>query len=678
MFTSLKNKLFGGAAKSQPEQSAHVAAAAPTEAEANASEFKKRGNALREQGQLQEAVQCYRQARALAPNDVGALVNLGFVLSELELYAEARSHLDKAIQLDPKQDDALYILGTIERATGNPDKAIERFASTLALKPDFSLCRLELCRLLFERGRADEAKQLVRAGIAIDPNSADLHYYLGNLHHEARELDEAVSCFQKALALQPDYVEVHNNLGNTLLAHGKLEASIESYRKVIALDPTYPNAHSTMLFPLNYHPDLGADEIFAAYRAYDAHVGLPLRSAWRAHDNDRNVTRRLRVGYVSADFYEHAVRSFLEPLLANHDRAAVEIFAYAELDKEDSTTAIYRRHVDHWTPTMDLSDDALAERVRFDKIDILVDLAGHTAKNRLGVFARKPAPVSLSWLGYGYTTGLGAIDYFLTDSISAPSGSESLFAEKPWRLSTPACTYRPAVQMGAVSNLPAHTNDVITFGTLTRAIRINRRSIRVWAELLKRVSGSRLVVNSTSFREPAMRTRLAEQFAASGIESGRLQIGYDTPPWDVLRGMDIALDCFPHNSGTTLFESLYMGVPFVTLAGRPSVGRLGSSVLLGAGHPEWIAHSEDEYIDKAVALASDLPKLAALRAGLRAQIEASPIRDEAGFARKVEAAYREMFAIWADGANDDATRTTVLGDGPAISSRASGIRPEQR
>ena len=647
MFTSLKSKLFGGAAKSQPDTSVRVAAAPPSEANANVSEFKKRGNALREQGQLQEAVQCYQQALALAPDDVGALVNLGFVLSELGRFAQARSHLDKALQLDPKQDDALYILGTIAQATGNPDQAIERFAATLALRPDFSICRLELCRLLFERGRTDEAKEVVQAGIAIDPSSADLHYYQGNLLLEARELDAAIASFQRALALRPDHLEVHNNLGHTFLAQGELEASLKSYQRVIALDPSYPNAYSTMLFPLNYHPDLRADEIFAVYRAYDAHVGLPLRSAWREHDNDRNVTRCLRVGYVSADFYEHAVRFFLEPLLAHHDKAAVETFAYAELDKEDSTTAIYRRHVDHWRPTMDLSDDALAERIRFDKIDILIDLAGHTAKNRLGVFARKPAPVSLSWLGYGYTTGLSAIDYFLTDSTGAPPGSESLFAEKLWHLSTPAYAYRPAAQMGNVSSSPAQSNGVVTFGTLTRAIRINHRSIRVWAEILKRVHGSRLVVNSTSFREPAMRDRLAEEFAASGIESGRLQIGYDTPPWDVMRGIDIGLDCFPHNSGTTLFESLYMGLPYVTLAERPSVGRLGSSILVSVGHPEWIAQTEDEYVNIAVALASDLPRLAALRAGLREEMRASALMDEVGFARRVEAAYREMFARWA-------------------------------
>ncbi len=402
-----------------------------------------------------------------------------------------------------------------------------------------------------------------------------------------------------------------------------------------------------MLFPLNYHPDLGADEIFAAYRAYDAHLGLPLRAGWRAHDNDRNATRRLRVGYVSPDFYEHAVRFFLEPLLAHHDRSAVEVFAYAELAKEDSTTAIFKRYIDHWTPTVGLSDDELAERIRLDKIDILVDLAGHTAKNRLGVFARKPAPVSLSWMGYGYTTGLSAIDYFLTDSASAPLGSESLFAEKPWRLSTPSCAYRPAAQMGPVSPLPAQSRGFVTFGTLTRAVRINHRSIRVWSEILARMPGARLVVNSTSFREPAMRDWLLPKFAARGVETERLEIGYQTPPWDVMRGIDIGLDCFPHNSGTTLCESLYMGIPYVTLAGRPSVGRLGSAMLRGVGHPEWIALSEDEYIEMAVALASDLPKLARLRAGLRAQMEASPLRDEAGFARRVESAYREMFSIWA-------------------------------
>ena len=370
------------------------------------------------------------------------------------------------------------------------------------------------------------------------------------------------------------------------------------------------------------------------------------RSGWRAHVNSRDVNKRLKVGYVSPDFRQHSVRHFLEPLLAHHDKRAVEVFAYAELALEDAMTARYRSYVDHWVPTVGLSDEALAERIRADGIDILLDLAGHTGHNRLGAFGRKPAPVSMSWMGFGYTTGLSAIDYLLTDAASAPEGSEALFAEQPWRLATPGYVFRPGDGMGEVSALPALDTGFVTFGTLTRSVRVNHRTVRVWSQILQRVPGARLVIDSGNYRDAQMRSTLLDKFSAHGIEPERLQIGFHSPPWDVLRGMDIGLDCFPHNSGTTLFESLYMGVPFVTLAGRPSVGRLGSSILHGVGHPEWIAHSEDEYVDLAVALASDLPRLAALRAGLRAQMKGSALMDEPGFARKVEAAYREMFSRW--------------------------------
>ena len=370
------------------------------------------------------------------------------------------------------------------------------------------------------------------------------------------------------------------------------------------------------------------------------------RGQWRSHNNRRDPQRCLKVGYVSPDFRHHSCRYFLEPLLAHHDKNVVEVYAYAELVREDAATVRYQGYADHWVPTLGMSDDALSERIRADGIDILVDLAGHTAKNRLAVFARKPAPVSLSWLGFGYTTGLTAVDYLLTDTASVPEGSESLFSETPWRLATPGYAYRPAEGMGQVGTLPALTRGHITFGTLTRAVRINPLTIRVWAEILKQVEGARLVIDSSNFQSAAMQDALAEKFAAHGIARERLAIGYHSPPWDVLRGLDIGLDCFPHNSGTTLFETLYMGAPFVTLAGRPSVGRLGSSILEGVGHPEWIAHTEDDYVEIAVALASDLSKLAALRGGLRHEMESGPLMDEAGFARKVEAAYREMWVKW--------------------------------
>jgi predicted O-linked N-acetylglucosamine transferase (SPINDLY family) len=273
-------------------------------------------------------------------------------------------------------------------------------------------------------------------------------------------------------------------------------------------------------------------------------------------------------------------------------------------------------------------------------------VAGHTANNRLGIFARRPAPVSVSWMGYGYTTGLSAIDYFLCDPVMVPEGSEHLFSEQPWRIAVPSLVYRPAEGMGEVGPLPALGRGHLTFGTLTRSVRINHRTIRVWSAILKQVPDSRLVVNSKDFATTAMQQTLAERFAVHGIGPERLEIGYHSPPWDVLRGIDIGLDCFPHNSGTTLIESLYLGVPFVTLAERPSVGRIGSLMLTGAGHPEWIADSEDDYVAKAIALASDPERLATIRASLRGELEHGPWRDEAGFARRVELAYREMWQRW--------------------------------
>jgi predicted O-linked N-acetylglucosamine transferase (SPINDLY family) len=438
------------------------------------------------------------------------------------------------------------------------------------------------------------------------------------------------------------------------LKQGKLTSAEGHFFSAMTAKPGFNIAHENWLFVHNYHPDKPAEEIYRAYRGYEQQFGLPLRTQWQPHAiapvaPAGSAPRRLRIGYVSPDLRQHSVRHFLEPLLASHDRSRFEVFAYAELASEDATTARYRACCDHFILTRGMSDEALAARIRTDAIDILVDVAGHTAGNRLLVFARKPAPVSLSWLGYGYTTGLSAIDYLLTDEASAPVGSEHLFSEAPWRLPC-AYAYRPDAAMGEVSPLPAAGNGFVTFGTLTRAIRINHRTIRVWAQILKRVPGSRLVIDSKNFQHASMQEAMAERFAQHGIAPEQLQIGCHSPPWDTLRAIDIGLDCFPHNSGTTLFETLYMGLPFITLAGRPSVGRLGRSILTGLGREDWFhqwcADSEEDYIDKAVALASNLDALQQIRTDLRPTMQRSALMDEAGFAQAVEQSYGQMLHQW--------------------------------
>ncbi len=591
------------------------------------------------------AVESYSRSLAFQPEHVPVLQSLGDVLKAQGDVAGAIEQYRKVVLLSPANAEARLRLGSALHEHGQLDAALASYEQALALDSTLAEAHSNIGTAFQQRGDLARAIDSHRKAIALKPGFAAAHSNLGNALQEQGDIGEAVASYRQALALQPDAV-AHNNLAGALLAQGRLEEAIAEFSTALGLQRDYAPAQSNLLFALNYHPDKSPGEIFAAYRDFEQYHALPLQRDTVSHSNDRGLNRRLKVGYVSPDFRHHPVRYFLEPLLANHDKSEFEIYAYAEGAVEDGVTDLYRRHADHWISTLGMSNDAIAQRIREDGIDILVDLAGHTGNNRLLVFARKPAPVSLSWLGFGYTTGLTAIDYFLTDATCAPAGCEDLLAEVPWRLATPCYVYRPGESTGTVSPLPALQRGFVTFGTLTRAVRINHRTIRVWSEILQRVPGSRLVVDSQNFKQPRMQTDLAARFAAHGVSPDRLQIGFSFPPWDVLRGLDIGLDCFPHNSGTTLFEMLYMGLPYVTLASRPSVGRIGSSILEGVGHPEWIADSEDAYVEKVVALATDLPRLAKLRGGLRAEMKASLLMDEAGFARKVEHAYHQMFASW--------------------------------
>ncbi|QKE39767.2 tetratricopeptide repeat protein [Ferrovum myxofaciens] len=606
------------------------------------------GNVLNGLGRFDDAVASYSRALEIRPDYAEAYNNLGVTLEDLERSDEAEASHRRALELKPDFAEAHNNLGNVLGDQGRFAEAEANYRRALEIKPDYAEAHSNLGNVLNGRGRFDDAVASYSRSLEIRPDYAEAHNNLGITLKDLGRSDEAEASHRRALELKPDFAEAHNNLGIVLSDQGRFAEAEASHRRALEIRPDYAEAQSNLLFCLNYHPDLSVEEIYRAYQEYDASFGIPLRSTWRTHTNDKTPDRRLRVGYVSPDFRYHSCRFFLEPLLAHHDKTQVEVYAYAELSKKDDMTARYQSYVERWIPTKGMGDEALAERIRSDGIDILVDLAGHTAHNRLLTFARKPAPVSVSWLGYGNTTGLRSIDYYLTDATSVPVGSEGSFAEQPWYIANPPYSYRPTAGMGEVSGLPALRCGHITFGTLTRSVRINPHTIRVWSEILRRVEGSRLVIDSLNFNYPGMQARLVEGFAEHGVTRERLELGYHSPPWDILRGIDISLDCFPHNSGTTLLESLYMGVPYVTLASRPGVGRLGSSILKGVGHPEWIAQSEAEYVDKAVALATDLPGLAALRVGLRSEMEASPLMDEAEFARKVEAAYRMMFANWAE------------------------------
>ncbi|MSQ74060.1 MAG: tetratricopeptide repeat protein, partial [Betaproteobacteria bacterium] len=519
------------------------------------------------QGQFSEAETIYQQTLARMPNDAVAHYNLGVSLKAQNRLAEAEACYRQALEIKPDFPEAHNNLGALLKEQGRLSAAEACYRRALAEKSDYAEAYCNLGILRSEQARYAEAEANYRRALEIKPDFADVHNLLGNTLKLMNRLTEAEASFRFALRIKPDFAEAYNNLGVIFDDQGRTSEAEASYRRALELKPDYSEAHGNLLFVLNYHPDLSGAEIFSAYRDYDEQFARVHRAEWREFGNIREPNRRLKIGYVSPDFRRHAALHFLEPLLAHHDKRVVEVYAYAELIQEDAATARCKAYVEHWIPTGGLSDAALAERIRADGIDILVDLAGHTGGNRLQVFARKPAPVSVSWLGYGSTTGLTAIDYFLTDETSAPLGSEALFSEQPWRLATPSYVYRPGAGMGPVSTLPATGRGYVTFGTLTRAVRINHRTIRCWSAILQRIEDARLVIDSGNFRDASLQHALAEKFAAHGIKRTRLEIGFHSPPWDVLRGIDIGLDCFPHNSGTTLFETLYMGIPYVTLAG---------------------------------------------------------------------------------------------------------------
>lgn len=575
--------------------------------------------------------------------------SLSAALMRLDQRDKAEPYMLKALEHDPTDIDILSNYGLLLAARGELVQAEVLLRRALHKAPGFMQAWFNLGIVMRGQARLEAAERAYRSALESGGDDPGVLLNYSFLLAEMQRSIEAEQSARKVIAIKPDYVAAHIGLGMLLKDQGRMTESLAALRRAIEMDPQDINAHSSLLFVINCIPEMDPYERFAAYQEFNRRFAEPFQKHWRAHPNDRSTARRLRVGYVAPVFRTHSSVMFLEPLLAHHNPERVELFAYAEqYELEDVVTDRYRTYFAHWRDTKDISDDQLAALIRHDQIDVLIDIAGHTKGHRLGAFARKPAPVSLHWLDSGYTTGLTAIDYYLGDAAITPVGCEPLFSETPWRLPRTSGVYRSKDNMGPVNVLPALERGYVTFGTLTRAIRLNQRLIAAWARLLQRVPGSHLVINSSNFSQSEVCELWLQRFEDFGIVRERLEIGFQSPPWDVLRGIDIALDCFPQNSGTTLLESIYMGLPFVTLAGTPSMGTLGASVLTAVGRPEWIAHSEDEYVDKLVALASDLPALATIRAGLRQEMQASALMDEPGFARDVEDAYFAMFQKWAE------------------------------
>jgi predicted O-linked N-acetylglucosamine transferase (SPINDLY family) len=503
---------------------------------------------------------------------------------------------------------------------------------------------------LQQAGRLDDAIAVYRRAVALAPDDACAHNNTGSALREQGRLDEAIAAFRRAIELNPTLAPAHSNLGVTLADQGKVSEAIASLRRSIALEPHFARAHSSLVYTLMFSPGQDSRTLHDESRRWNERFAAPLAAQIRPHSNDRTPDRRLRVGYVSPDFRAHSQAVFTVPLFAAHDHERFAIYGYADVAKPDQVTARLKSCVDVWRDIRGLSSDQVAEIVRQDRIDILLDLTMHMTGEHLEVFARKPAPVQVCWLAYPGTTGLSAIDYRLTDPYLDPSGEdESLFSEQSLRLPRCFWCYDPLASEPPVNQLPALDRGTITFGSLNNFCKVNEPVLKLWAEVLAVTPGSRLLLLA---REGSHRDEVRVLLEREGIAPDRVTFAAPVPRpryLELYHQIDVGLDPFPYPGHTTTFDSLWMGVPVVTLAGGTPVGRGGVSILSNLGLPELIAQTPEQYVRIAANLAADRPRLAELRAGLRPRMQCSALMDCKQFAADFEAALRRMWQTWCAG-----------------------------
>ena len=651
---------------------------------AEASTHAHLGELLATSGRSEEAVTCYERALARLPGDADVMRNLGVALRQLHRHEEARGWFERAVACQPDFVLAHHSLGLLLVHLGKGDEALGAFERTVQLGPEFVPGLKNLAAMLVARRRTAEARPLLERALALDPNDADTHNNYGTLvgersetetalRHFARAVElrptnhvaldnlgstlrkvgrnqEARECLERAVALQPGYASAWNNLGSLYRHLGRYDEGMECNRKAVAADPTSAVFHSDLVLATYYHPGSGTQGVRAELERWNARHIAPLAGRRQPHTNDRNPERPLRVGYVSSDFCVHVTSSFTVALLEAQRSERVETHGYASVPKPDEVTRRLRRAADAWHDVLALSDAEMAEQVRADRIDILVDLSMHTARSRLVAFGYKPAPVQVTWLAFAGSTGVESMDYRLTDWQMDPADAdESWSVELPVRLPDVWCCYKAPGETPPVAPLPAMRNGFVTFGSLNNFVKVNAPTLRRWALALRAVPRSRLLMLA---EEEEARAWTLSVLGAEGIDAERVEFvgrqdyqGY----LHTFDRIDVGLDPLPFNGMTTTCDGLWMGVPVLSLPGEMPASRAGLSLMHVVGLGAWVARDEEEYARKAVELTANPAKLWRLRTGLRRRMEASALCDAGRFARNVEAAYRGMWRRWCEG-----------------------------
>jgi protein O-GlcNAc transferase len=601
--------------------------------------------------QLDEATACYQHAVRINPNLADAYYNLGTISQDRGLPDEAIAFYRKTVQLEPKLADAWFNMGNVFSDKRQFDEAATCYQKVVQLNPTFAAPYYSLGIIFEEKGQFTEAKDLYQKALQCNPNFAAAYNNLGNVMFKQDAFDEAIRYYHRSLIMDPDFVEALVNLGNILRDFGQTDEAEKCYRRALAVRPDCSYCYENLLFLMQYNPRFDAQTIFLEHLKFAKQFEEPLFSGILPHTNERTASRRLKVGYVSPDFRRHPVASFIEPIIAAHNRNQFEVFCYSDVPRQDAITVRIKTCTDHWRDISGLTDEKVLELIRNDGIDILVDLTGHTARNRLLLFARKPAPVQVNWIGYPATTGLSAMDYKIVDSYTDPPGmTEQFYTEELIRMPESFLCYLPERDSPEAGPLPALKAAHITFGSCNNFAKISPEVVELWVKILRAVPGSRLLMKAKSLSDGSTRDYVLQTLTQKGISAERIELLSWEPSTEghlqTYNRIDIGLDTFPYAGTTTTCEAAWMGVPVITLAGNTHASRVGVSLLSNIGIPDLIAKTPDEYVAIAVNLADDTKRLQRLRGSLRAMMIHSPLTDAKRFIINLENAYRTIWEEW--------------------------------
>lgn len=647
-----------------------------------ADEWRKRGNVFLGDENLSDAEQCYRKGIAADPTDAICYSNLGYVLFEQRRWVEAEEMLKQAVELNPDDFDAYYMLATLSKDRDEWLQAIVSYRRALEIKPDFDLCRRDLCIALAQSGQPKEAQLVMSQGPAFGADSVNFHYFSGNLHLEtgdygaaaasfslAKQLkpDEAVILFNLStaqirlgdhfsalknckaiLSFEPDNAQAYANMATAYQTLGERDLAIECYRKALEINPQYLYVHQNLLFDLSYLSDCAPADYLSEAKSYGKQASSRAKpfTSWLSSKLPK-TNRPLRVGFVSADLHAHPVGLFLINVLSALDPARITSVAYSSRVTEDGFTERLKKLFVEWRSVSFMTDKELAEEIHSDGIDVLVDLSGHTGQTRLPVFAWRPAPVQVSWLGYWASTGVAEMDYILVDKTSVHEDEAKFYSETLWFLPDTRLCFSPPItqQPVAVNGLPALHKGYVTYASYQALNKISDATLMLWARVLEKVPTARLRMHGIPLTHEATVADVKRRLALANLDVDRVDLVGRVRREEYLRSyaeVDMVLDTFPYPGGTTTAEALWMGVPTLTLTGNTLLARQGESMLHCVGLHDWVARSEQDYVRKALDKTADLDRLAGLRAGLRAKALASSLFDGTRFARNLEDALEGM------------------------------------